>query len=194
MLTDIQFALRLSDSFRLTAFLLRRCLQMRHWRRGTWKLRKSPLDDLLVKANLAPQDHQKIQAMLNAKTRSVSFKKGLHQQQKQWGSLHEVGHEFLPWQRELLYACPLLLLPRGVQEQFEAEADIFAAESFFFGENFHKQAFSGELSLTTAIELATEVYQTSLHATFAHYVEETPEPRCPTHLEAQGKERVIPKC
>ena len=136
------------------------------------------LDDLLVKANLAPQDHQKIQAMLNAETRSVSFRRGLHRQQKQWGSLHEVGHEFLPWQRELLYACPLLLLPRSVQEQFEAEADLFAAESFFFGENFHKEAFSGDVSLTTAIELATEVYQTSLHATFAHYVEETPEPRC----------------
>ena len=142
------------------------------------KVAQLSLDDLLVKANLAPQDHQKIQAMLNAKTRSVLFRRGLHQQKKQWGSLHEVGHEFLPWQRELLYSCPLLLLPTSVQEQFEAEADLFAAESFFFGENFHKRAFSGDLSLSTAIELATEVYQTSLHATFAHYVEESPESRC----------------
>lgn len=136
------------------------------------------LDDLLVNANLAPQDHQKIQAMLNANTRSVLFKRGLPQQKKQWGSLHEVGHEFLPWQRELLYCCPLLLLPPNVQEQFEGEADLFAAESFFFGDKFHKQAFSGDLSLTTAIELATDVYQTSLHATFAHYVEESPQPHC----------------
>ena len=145
------------------------------------------LDDLLVKVNLAPQDHQKIQAMLNAEERSVAFRRGLPQQKKQWGSLHEVGHEFLPWQRELLYCCPLLLLPPSVQDQFEAEADLFAAEAFFFGRQFHKQAFSGELSLGTAIELATDVYQTSLHATFAHYVEESPQPRCLLVWKPKGR-------
>ena len=105
-----------------------------------------------------------------------------------------MGHEFLPWQRELLYSCPLLLLPNHVQEQFEAEADLFAAESFFFGDNFHKQAFSGDLSLATAVELATKVYQTSLHATFAHYVEESPEPPVLAHLAIKRQERGEPTC
>ena len=136
------------------------------------------LDDLLVEANLPPEDHRKIQAMLDAGERTVAFKKNLHQKKKDWGALHEVAHEFIPWQRELLYFCPLLWLPSHVQNQFEAEADVFAAEAFFFGSRFHKQAYEGDFSLSTAIELATDVYGTSFHATFAHYVEASPLSRC----------------
>ena len=136
------------------------------------------LDDLLVKANLPPEEHQSIQAMLDAQERTVVFRSGLPSQKRNWGSLHEVAHEFLPWQRELLYCCPLLLLPANVQRQFEAEADVFAAEAFFFGKQFHKRAFDGDLGLSSAIELAISVYGTSLHSTFAHYVEESPSPRC----------------
>ena len=136
------------------------------------------LDDLLVKANLPPDDCQGIQAMLNTEERSVTFRQGLPPKKRDWGSLHEVAHEFLPWQRDLLYCCPLLWLPPNVQKQLEAEADVFAAEAFFFGQQFHRQAFAGDLGLGTAIELAASVYGTSLHSTFAHYVEESPEPRC----------------
>lgn len=136
------------------------------------------LDDLLIKANLPPEDHKKIQAMLDADARTVAFKRDLPAKKREWGSLHEVAHEFIPWQRDLLYYCPLLWLPAHLQVQFEAEADLFAAEAFFFGGKFHKHAYSGELSLGTAIELASNVYGTSFHSTFAHYVEESPLPRC----------------
>ena len=136
------------------------------------------LDDLLVKANLPPEDHQTIQAMFDSETRAVAFKRGLPSQKKDWGALHEVAHEFLPWQREILYCCPLLWLPASVQQQLEAEADVFAAEAFFFGSEFHKQAFAGDFGLTTAIELATSVYGTSIHATVRHYAEQCPLPRC----------------
>ena len=136
------------------------------------------LDDLLLKANLPPEDHMKIQAMLDANARTVAFKRDLPEKKKDWGSLHEVAHEFIPWQRDLLYFCPLLSLPVSLQEELEAEADVFAAEAFFFGSGFHKEAYSGDLSLNTAIELADKVYRTSFHATFAHYVEESPVPRC----------------
>ena len=136
------------------------------------------LDDLLVRANLPPDDSVKIQAMLDANERTVVFKSGLHPSKKHWGSLHEVAHEFIPWQRELLYYCPLLWLPDHVQKQFESEADRFAAEAFFFGKQFHKQAYAGELSLKTAMDLATDLYETSFHATFKHYVRESPLPRC----------------
>ena len=112
------------------------------------------LDDLLLKANLPPEDHMKIQAMLDANARTVAFKRDLPEKKKDWGSLHEVAHEFIPWQRDLLYFCPLLSLPVSLQEELEAEADVFAAEAFFFGSGFHKEAYSGDLSLNTAIELA----------------------------------------
>ena len=144
------------------------------------KLAVAPLslDDLLIRANLPPEESGKIQAMLDANERTVVFKNGLHPSKRHWGSLHEVAHEFIPWQRELLYYCPLLWLPDHVQKQFESEADRFAAEAFFFGKQFHKQAYAGDFSLKTAMELGTDVYETSFHATFKHYVRESPIPCC----------------
>ena len=144
------------------------------------RLEVSPvsLDDLLIRAHLLPEDAGKIQAMLNANEGTVAFKRGLPTKKRQWGALHEVGHEFIPWHREVLYYCPLFTFPDHLQSQFEVEADRFAAEAFFFGRQFHRQAYAGEISLQTAVELATDVYETSLHATFTHYVRESPSPRC----------------
>lgn len=145
---------------------------------GKLEVTQLNLDDLLVKANLPPKDHKKIQAMLDTQERAVTFRDGLPVQQKNWGSLHEIGHEFLPWQRELLYFCPLLMLPVGVQKEFEWEADIFAAEAFFFGDRFPKYMAQGEWGLGTAIDLADNVFGTSLHATFMHYVENSKKACC----------------
>ena len=144
------------------------------------KLEVSPLslDDLLIRANLSPEESGKIQAMLDTNEGTVAFRGGLPAKKKQWGALHEVGHEFIPWHREFLYYCPLLMLPFPLQQEFEAEADQFAAEAFFFGRRFHRQAYAGKICLQTAVELATDVYETSLHATFTHYVRESPSPRC----------------
>lgn len=136
------------------------------------------LDDLLLKANLIPNECKRIQAMLNTKERAITFRDGLPIQQRNWGALHEIGHEYLPWHRELLYYCTLLWLPQKLQIQFETEADIFAAEAFFFGTRFNKYISQGEMSLTTAKQLAEEVYRTSLHATFIHYVEQNDKPCC----------------
>ena len=136
------------------------------------------LDDLLIRANLPPRESRKIQAMLDAGERTVAFRSGLPTKKRQWGALHEVGHEFIPWQREVLFCCPLLLLPEHVQQQFEVEADRFAAEAFFFGKQFHKQAYDDDLCLDTAMKLAAEIYETSFHATFRHYVKESPIPCC----------------
>ena len=63
----------------------------------------------------------------------------------------------MPWHRELFYFCPLLWLPIDIQNQFEAEADIFAAEAFFFGTKFDDYAKKGEFGLNTAKMLA-DVY------------------------------------
>ena len=148
------------------------------------------LDDLLLKANLPPADQKKIQAMLDAKTRTVAFQRDLPEKKKDWGSLHEVAHEFIPWQRELLFYCPLLSLPAHLQEELEAEADVFAAEAFFFGNRFHKEAYSGDTGLNTAIELANKVYRTSFHATFTHYVEESPLAHCLLVWKPKGSNRL----
>lgn len=136
------------------------------------------LDDLLVKANLSPKEQGKIQAVLDIEDKAITFRSGLPMQKRNWGSLHEVGHEFLPWHRELLYCCPLLWLPVHIQEQLEAEADIFAAEAFFFGIQFMQFANEGEFGLATGKELADKIYKTSYHATFMHLVEGSKIPCC----------------
>lgn len=135
------------------------------------------LDDLLIKANLPSEHSKRIQAMLDTKERAVTFRNGLPAQQRNWGSLHEIGHEFLPWQSQVIYCCPLLLLPISIQEQFEMEADVFAAEAFFFGDRFAKYTAQGDWGLATAVDLADHVFETSLHATFRHYVQ-TSEKAC----------------
>ena len=109
--------------------------------------------------------------MLDQSENAITFREGLANPKRNWGALHEVGHEFLPWQRELLYSCPLSWLPETIQKQFESEADIFAAESFFFGSQFSKSVKEGDQNLKSAIDLADNVYLTSKHATIRHYVE-----------------------
>jgi len=136
------------------------------------------LDDLLIKAHLPPEHSKRIQAMLDTQERAVTFRNGLPVQQRNWGSLHEIGHEFLPWQSQLIYYCPLLMLPLNIQEQFEMEADVFAAEAFFFGDRFAKYTAQGDWGLATAVDLADNVFETSLHATFRHYVENSEKACC----------------
>jgi hypothetical protein len=129
------------------------------------------LDDLLDHPKLQDTDVTRVHAMLEVPERLVTFRSDLGLQRRNWGSLHEIAHEFLPWQRDVLYACPLLMLPEHLQKDFEAEADVFASEAFFFGDRFAKDAKQGNMSLATAIELADSVYQTSYHATFRRYIE-----------------------
>ena len=129
------------------------------------------LDDLLVEANLSLEDHKKIQAMLDQTEKAVTFRNGLAEPQRKWGTLHEIGHDYLPWQRELLYYCPLISMPVNIQKDFEVEADIFAAETFFFGSKFNDFINEGDRNLKAAIDLADNLFGTSRHATIRHYVE-----------------------
>ena len=66
------------------------------------KVAQLSLDDLLIKANLPPTDSRRIQAMLDVRNRAIHFKSDLPNQKRRWGALHEVGHEFIPWQREFV--------------------------------------------------------------------------------------------
>lgn len=148
------------------------------WAARNLEVTQYSLDDLLVEVNLSPDDHKKIPAMLDQNAMAVTFREGLPEQQRNWGSLHEVGHEFLPWQRELLYHCPLIWMHPRIQKEFEAEADIFAAEAFFFGAKFNENLKEGDRNLQAAIDLADNVYMTSKHATIRHYVEVSGFPCC----------------
>ena len=63
------------------------------------------LDDLLIKANLPPEESGKIQAMLDANERTVAFKSGLPTRKRQMGSTSRSGARVHP----LAERSPLLL-------------------------------------------------------------------------------------
>ncbi len=128
------------------------------------------LDELLVNVELPAKEVARIQAMLDTRGRFIVLREGLHRQQRIWGGLHEIGHDVLPWHRDLLYHCPLWLLPRSEQHRMELEADTFAAEVAFFGVQFQELAARLPFGLEAAVTLARETYGMSLHSTMVHYV------------------------
>lgn len=85
--------------------------------------------------------------------------------------LHECGHKVLPWQREaLLYIDDDNTLSPEVNEQFEREANHFAAEVLFQGERFDGDLRELSLSMKSALALAKR-YGASAHATIRRFVE-----------------------
>ena len=129
------------------------------------------LDELLASVELPAKESARIQAMLDTRGRFIVLREGLHAQQRAWGRLHEIGHDALPWHRDLLYHCPLLWLPQNQQRKMELEADAFAAEVAFFGHQFQDMVSRLPFGLQAAVTLATETYGMSLHSTIFHYAQ-----------------------
>ena len=85
--------------------------------------------------------------------------------------LHECGHKVLPWQREaLLYIDDDHTLSPEVNEQFEREANHFAAEVLFQGQRFDDDLRTLPLSMKSPLALAKR-YGASGHATIRRFVE-----------------------
>ena len=85
--------------------------------------------------------------------------------------LHEAGHGTMPHQCEiyaLIYDCEKTLDP-DISDLFEREANVFASEALFQGEDFSQQAQSKDFSLKNAMALA-KLYGASNYATFRRYV------------------------
>lgn len=151
-----------------------------------------PLEQILASAGLSQTQIAKVDAMVDLQEHSVFVKEGMHKSRKNWSYMHELAHHIIPWHRELLYRCSILRLPPALQEQFEREADEFAAEVFFFGEEFIKEAASLPFGLAAPIQLAETRYGVSLHAAFMRYVTQNPEQCCllvskPTPNKENGK-------
>ncbi|MHB1414244.1 MAG: ImmA/IrrE family metallo-endopeptidase [Chloroflexota bacterium] len=135
------------------------------------------LDDLLHEAGAGETVQEKIDAMLDVQERRVWLKEGLHRHRRKTGALHEIGHDVLPWHRDLLYACRIIDLPMTVQKEMEREAMAFAVECLFFNGRFTAEAQNLPFNLATAKILA-EMYNASYEAAFRHYVEGQTRPCC----------------
>ncbi len=129
-----------------------------------------PLQAILADSNLPEEARDKIDGFIDIQERVICLKGGLHPHQHRFGLRHEVAHEVIPWQREMLHYCPFLSLPLELQHEFEREANLFAAECAFFADRFVELVRSYPADLRSVILLADE-HVASYEATVRHYVE-----------------------
>lgn len=85
--------------------------------------------------------------------------------------LHEVGHDALTWQREILeYLDDDTTLDSYTKEEFEAEANYFASITLFQHDRFENEMQRLELGIKSPMALAKQ-FGASIHATLRRYVE-----------------------
>ncbi len=85
--------------------------------------------------------------------------------------LHEVGHEVLPWQREIMqYVDDDETLSFAVREEFEAEANFFSSLTLFQQDRFTSEMGKLELSLKAGMALGKK-FGGSVHASLRRMVE-----------------------
>ena len=86
-------------------------------------------------------------------------------------SLHETGHNVLPWQNKTLeFMDDDETLDPETQEEFEMEANYFASVTLFQHDRFDDHVKKYELGMPTVVQLSNH-FGASVHATFRRYVE-----------------------
>lgn len=85
--------------------------------------------------------------------------------------LHEVEHDVLYWQKEILeHIDNDLTLDASTKEEFEAEANYFASATLFQHDRFENEMRKLELGIKSPMALAKQ-FGASKHATLRKYVE-----------------------
>ena len=95
----------------------------------------------------------------------------VHKKKKPFLSIHEVGHDYLPWQRDtfaILEESESSLDP-DVREQFEREANCFASEVIFQLDLFTQEAADCDFGIKVPINLARR-YGASVYSSIRRYV------------------------
>jgi IrrE N-terminal-like domain len=114
---------------------------------------------------------RKIRAILDRRERTVHVDPAIENQgRRSFLRLHEVGHDLLPWQRELAYAEDDGTLSPYCKRLGEQEANQTAAELLFQGDRFRSMAAEYRIGIAAVGELAEEV-GSSMRATLRRYSE-----------------------
>ena len=113
----------------------------------------------------------KVMGLLDRRDRTVHVDKDLHPKKVLFLSLHEVGHDFLPWQRktfDVLEDSASELDPE-TRDQFEREANCFSSDVLFQLDSFTKEAADVAFGINAPLKLAPR-YGASFYATARRYV------------------------
>lgn len=114
---------------------------------------------------------EKVLGVMDSRARTIYLDQTVHTNKKPFLSLHEVGHDYLPWQRDtfaILEDSKSSLDP-DVREQFEREANCFASEVLFQLDLFTQEAADCDFGIKVPIKLAKR-YGASVYSAIRRYV------------------------
>jgi hypothetical protein len=113
----------------------------------------------------------KVIGLFDVTGRLVFIDRSLHLVRQTFVRLHEAGHAFLRWQRDL-YAvvedCELTINPE-LADLFEREANVFAAEVLFQLDSFSAEAEQRDFGILTPVRLSKQ-YGSSIYSAVRQYV------------------------
>ncbi len=114
---------------------------------------------------------QKVRGYLDRREKIIYLDLSQSPGRKNFIKLHETGHEYLPWQKQILeFLDDDETLDPLTNEEFEAEANYFASITLFQHDRFKNQISSLPLSIESVKHLS-KTFGASMHATFRTYVE-----------------------
>jgi hypothetical protein len=111
----------------------------------------------------------RILGILDLQDRLIVVDSQLHHRRREFIRYHEVGHEALPWHRELFVVTSEWDLARDVRERFEAEANFFAGHAIFQLDDMAAVQRGRQLAAEDLAGLASR-YNASLTATARQYI------------------------
>ncbi len=113
----------------------------------------------------------KVIGLFDAKARLVFIDRSLHAVKQTFVRLHETGHAFMAWQRDL-YAvvedCDQTIEP-STADLFDREANVFASEVVFQLDGFTKAAEEQEFGILVPVKLSKR-YGASIYSSVRRYV------------------------
>lgn len=113
----------------------------------------------------------KVLGLLDSRDRTIYLDQSVHAKKKVFVSLHEAGHNCLPWQRDMFAILEdgESSLDPDIREQFEREANTFATEVLFQLDRFGNEASAHDLGINVPVRLAPR-YGSSVYAALRRYV------------------------
>lgn len=132
--------------------------------------RKLALQPFSLPRNTKSAVADSIRAFIDMPERKVFVSEQLHEKQQRFASFHEIGHDTLPWHRELLYECSELDLSPAARRKFDVEANAFAAACIYQGNGFTEEALDYRFGMRAVMALADR-YAVSFESASRRYVE-----------------------
>lgn len=113
----------------------------------------------------------KVIGVLDRGSRTIHLDRDLHPKKVPFVTVHEIGHDFLPWQRqtyEILEDSKTELEP-DTRDRYEREANSFASDVLFQLDGFTTEAADHKFGIGTPLDLSKR-YGTSIYSAIRRYV------------------------